>query len=137
MGMEFQFAAVPFEHDGGMEDIYESHPERGEFARPKEGVQEIPTIGEESIPSSLGLSLNINGIQNVNNETGGAFFELTDGDFNQRYVLLAPRRKALERIRAAIPKMSTEFRRKFTEVLVQNAESALEQYGNKAALIIL
>jgi hypothetical protein len=80
--------------------------------------------------------LNVDGVDNVDRESTGAFLDLLDSDENYRYVLLAHRREALERLRAAIPNMGTEFRRKFLEVLVHNADAALEQHGNRAAIII-
>lgn len=138
MSMEFMFAVVPFERDGYLHELHNEVPNLGDFTEHlKEGAQVLKTEGEESIPSPLGLSLNINGVDNVNHETEGAFLELTDGDENQRYILLARRREALDRLRATISTMGTEFRRKFLEVFVRNADTALERYGNRAAIIIL
>jgi hypothetical protein len=136
--MEFMFAVVPFGRDGYLHELHGEVPNLGDFTKHlRDGVQVLKTEGEESIPSPLGLSLNINGVDNVNRETEGAFLELTDGYENQRYILLAQRRDVLDRLRVAIAKMGTEFRCKFLEVFVRNADAALEQYDDRAAIIIL
>lgn len=138
MSMEFMFAVVPFERDGNLCDLYDDVPFLGYLSEClKEGVEIVKTEGEQLIPSPLGLSLSINGVQHVDHETGGMFLGLTDGAMNQRYVLLAPRRKALDILRAAVPQMSTEFRRKFLEMFVHNCDAVLERYGDRAALLIL
>ncbi|MDO8622080.1 MAG: hypothetical protein Q7R80_02520 [bacterium] len=135
--MDFMFAVVPFGHDGQMDELHGEVPNLGDFTEHlKDGVLVLKTKDEDEIPSPLGLSINITGIENVNQETGGAFLQLTNGTLNQRYVLLAPRREALDRLRAAIPAMGSEFRRKFLEVFVRNADAALERYGNNAAILI-
>jgi len=138
MSMEFMFAVVPFGRDGYLSELHDEVPNLGDFTEYlKDGVHHIETEGEESIPSPLGLSLNIVGIENVNRETEGAFLELTDGTLNQRYVLLASRRETLDRLRDAIPNMGNEFRRKFLEVFVRNCDAVLDKYGDSAALVIL
>lgn len=140
MSMDFEFAVVPFEKDGPLDELYNYNEvsEGGDFTEHlKPMVVILKTQDEELIPSPLGLSLNITGIENVNMETEGTFLELTDGDLNNRYVLLALRWQALNQLRVFIPTMGTEFRRKFLEVFVQNANAVLKAYGNKAALIIL
>lgn len=133
MTMEFMFAVVPFEQDGYLHELHHEVPNLGDFTEYlKEGVRVLQITKEDDNQ----LALNIRGIDNTNLETGGAFLELTGGSENQRYILLAQKRNALERLRAAIPQMGTEYRRKFLEVFVRNADAALEQGGEGAALII-
>lgn len=138
MSMEFMFAVIPFERDGRLEELHNEVPEFGDFAEHlKDGVRVLETEDEKAIPSPLGLSLNWSSIDSINRETGEVFLEFTVGDMNGRYILLGSRREALDRLRAAVSKMGTEFRRKFLEVFVRNADAALERYGNRAAIIIL
>jgi len=139
MSMEFMFAVVPFEDDGDLDELHNEVPDYGDFAEHlKDGVKVLQTNGEESLPDQLGLGLNITGIKNVNEDTNGAFLELTGGNDNQRYIRLTHRRQeALDRLRVAIPTMGTEFRRTFLRVFVENADAALKRHGTKAAIIIL
>lgn len=137
MSMGFSFAVVPFTSDGDLVDLDTGVPEYGDMADYlKEGVVMLETMNEDRVHRPLGLSLNIAGVTNVDTDTDGAFLEVTGGDSNQRYVLLEPRRESLERLRASIPNMGTDFRRRFVEVFVENAERVLKQHGKKAALLI-
>ncbi|HEU0050674.1 MAG TPA: hypothetical protein VFQ60_01305 [Patescibacteria group bacterium] len=123
MRKEFGFAVVPFERDGYIHELISVK------------YLALKTEGEKSIPSPYGLSLNTNGIRNVNCGTKGAFLELVAGD-GERFILLARRQTLLDRLRVSIPKLRTGFRRKFLEVFVRNADAAIKQYGDKAALLI-
>ncbi|GEM_PF-6219625 len=139
MSVELGFAVVPFGTDnGGINELYYGQvPEGGGIADDlKEGVVFLQTENEDTIPEWPRLSLNQTGIDNVDNETNGAFRALIGGTLNLRYVKLEPRREYVEQLRAAIPNMGTDFRRAFVKVLVENIDEVIREHGSKAALLV-
>lgn len=141
MSVEFNFAAVPFEfeRDGALNDLCLDVPVGGdltEHLRP--GVTWLGVRREKEIPLPLGLGLNRAGTEEVNEHSGDALGELLTGSGgSQSYILLHTRRCALERLKNAAPDMPNFALRTFVEVFIENAEAALSEYGNRAALVIL
>lgn len=130
MGMEFAFAAVPYTEDGDIDNIFALDDE------PRDGVIILPTHNENEVPGKGGLGLNVSNIASLDDETNGAFLDFTDGTMNQRYVLISPRRGDLARLRQSVGAATGPIRPKFLEIFVENAEAALQQHGDRAALII-
>ncbi|TAL49762.1 hypothetical protein EPN81_04860 [Patescibacteria group bacterium] len=128
--LDFSFKKVPYDLDGLGDDIYDDEGNN------RSGVEDIEEVDLGSISSSLGLSLNVRGVENVNNETEGAFLRFLDGGLGQRYILLRKRKPELEKLKMYIPKIHDNFRRNFLEVFVRNAEYAIEKHGDGAALFI-
>lgn len=132
MSMEFGFAAVPFSKDGYLDELFKDD-------KPREGVIFLETKGA-SLPLGY-LGINIAGVDEVNEMTQGAFFELCDSDENQRYILLEPRRQNLARLCEMLPNLpeDTGWQREFKgwlACLLDNADAYLVQYGEQAALLI-
>ena len=138
MGMEFGFAAVPFERDGKLLDLFK--PTREPWLEPKDDVVLLNTEGEDTL--SIGyLGLNWNGVRAMNEMTQGFFLELCEGSENGRYVLLGPRRQHLARLRDILPGLPEEvqWQREFKKRLqcfLDNADTCLNQHGNRAAVLI-
>lgn len=128
--LDFSFLKVPYDFDGDAGDLYDDE------GAEKEGIENMEPIDIDMVPSPLGLSLNGQGVGNVDGETGGAFLRFLGGGDGQRYILLDRHKQELEDLRKSLPRIQDEFRKKFVEVLIRNADAALEKYGNKAALFI-
>jgi hypothetical protein len=107
-----------------------------------DGVVELDTVGEDSIPVYAELSVNWGSVRDLVKDTDGLIDKfVTSGErrigTGQRYILLAPRRELLRRLKEKINAVIDARQRRVLEVLCSNAESYLEQYGEKAALTIL
>lgn len=132
MSMEFVFAAGPAKEAGGFDEIFGADGIKPDF-------QLIETIGLPRI--GLGakvnaLGLNIQGSNQLDRATNGAFFDFLDGDENQRYLRLAPRLPLLYALKEAVPHIDHVFSRMWAETFVENCEHALEAHGDKAILLI-
>jgi hypothetical protein len=128
--LDFSFCKVPYDLDGDLRDIYD------EDGKEKEGIENMEEIDIASIPSPKGLSLNVSGMNNVNSDTGGVFLHFLGGGVGQRYILLKNKRKELEALRSNANRVTDEFRRKFLEVFIKNADLAIEKYGDNAAILL-
>lgn len=130
--LDFYFAVLPPDlcEDGASCELEDAN---GDWL-PEVTILEVKE--EDRIPSSLGLSLNVDGVNNVNQETNGWFLEFLDGPEGARYVMLDSRRKMLWEIEQCVCHISDEFRHAFLTVLLSNCFEAIEKYGDRAALII-
>lgn len=138
MSVEFAFAVVPFGRDGSIFDLSTDVPVGGDFTKHlRAGVVWLGVKREDEIPLPLGLGLNMAAMQRVNEHSNFALSELlNDSGGNQSYILLHSRRSSLERLRQSAHAMPNVALRTFVEIFVENAESALSEHGEKAALII-
>ena len=137
MSMEFGFAVVPFKQDGHMHELFKDKPDVDD---PKEGVVILSTKGENDL--SIGyLGLNISGVRAMNEMTQGAFLELCDGNENQRYIFLEPRKQLLARLREMLPNLPEdigwqgELKKRLT-CLLDNADACLNKHGARAVMLI-
>ena len=139
MSMEFDFAVVPltFKRDGYMSELYKEEPDEDDL---KEGVVLLDMRGEDDLSSGL-LGFNIAGVRAMNEMTQGAFLELCEGDENQRYILLEPRKQHLARLREMLPNLPSDTwsqreLQKRLACLLNNADACLAEYGAQAAMLI-
>ncbi len=137
MGMEFGFAAVPFEKDGYLHELFKDEPDVDD---PKDGVVLLDTEGEDDL--SIGhLGLNWPGVSAMNEMTQNVFLELCEGSENGRYVLLEPRRQHLAHLREILPNLPEELRwqkelKKRLRCLLDNADACIKQHGKRAAMLV-
>ena len=139
MGMEFGFAAVPFGKDGYINELFKDEDEPDVNNR-KEDVVFLDTKGEDGF--SIGcLGLNISGVREMNEMTKGAFLELCEGDENQRYILLEPRKQHLARLCEMLSNLPEDIGwqkglKKLLACLLDNANACLTEHGARAAMRI-
>ncbi|PIR89629.1 MAG: hypothetical protein COU07_01930 [Candidatus Harrisonbacteria bacterium CG10_big_fil_rev_8_21_14_0_10_40_38] len=135
--MKFGFAAVPFKQDGYMHELFKDEPGVDD---PKEGVVLLDTKGEDDL--SIGyLGFNIYGVRAMNEMTQGAFLELCEGDENQRYILLEPRKQHLARLREMLPNLPEDIGwqrelKKRLACLLDNTDAYLAEHGARAVMLI-
>ena len=137
MSMEFGFADVPFKQDGYMHELFKDETDVGD---PKEGVVLLDTKGEDGLSIDY-LVLNISGVRAMNEMTQGVFLELCEGDENQRYILLEPRKQYLARLREMLPNLPEDIGwqrelKKRLACLLDNTDAYLAEHRARAAMLI-
>lgn len=139
MTIEFNFIEVPYNHDGSAYgNIFDGDAPIG--SDPNKYLKPGVIISKQL----SGLSLNREEFVLLNKGTGGIFIELIENDFNNRYILLTPRREIIKRLKkfATIlsetrSKFLDEKLQKFLTLFIHDAEITLKNHGDKAALLIM
>ena len=132
--LDFRFSQVPFDVDGEITELFDV---LGGRRVKKPGVNFMMEENIDSISSFSGFKLSQSNLRKINDETNGAFLRFIKGGEVDRYILLDGRQNDLESLRNYIPKITDESQKKYLEIFVQNVDLALQQYGDKAALMIL